>query len=140
VSAALARSPAGLPAGTAWLRDAVVSASQFPRPGAPSLDAVWRALTDGRYRLVECFERSGWRHYVLEEDPQGASAGSCLTAREKRLAEAVGHGESEKVVAFALGVTPSAASALLRSVLLKLGLRSKMDLVHFVNALCPEGL
>jgi DNA-binding NarL/FixJ family response regulator len=116
------------------MREAVMSACKGPKAGSPNLDALWRALVEGRFRFVECFERSGWRYFVLSENLDGGRDRR-LTPRERSLVEAVGRGESEKGVAFGLGVTPSTASSLLRSALLKLGLRSKVDLVKLVGAL-----
>jgi DNA-binding NarL/FixJ family response regulator len=124
-----------VPGPSQGLRDAAVRASESPPAAAPNLDALWRALVQGRYRLIECFEQSGWRYYVLYENLDDRGYAVRLNAREQSLAEAVGRGESEKVAAFALGVTPSGASAILKSVLAKLGLRSRMDLVLLVSAL-----
>ncbi|MGH7437312.1 MAG: hypothetical protein ACRENE_16670 [Polyangiaceae bacterium] len=118
----------------AALREHALAACKDPRAGSPNLRALWRALVEGRFRFVECFEQNGCRYFVLHENlDAGADAG--LTPRELRLVEEVGRGGSEKCVAFALGVTPSVASALLKSALLKLGLRSKVDLVVLVGAM-----
>jgi DNA-binding CsgD family transcriptional regulator len=138
VSVALAAAHDLAPAPSQRLRDAAVIASEAPATAAPNLDALWRALVEGRYRFIECFERSGRRYYVLYEDLGEPGCAVGLTARERTLAEAVGRGESEKGVAFALGVTPSGASATLKSALVKLGLRSKVDLVLLVGALCDR--
>jgi DNA-binding NarL/FixJ family response regulator len=116
------------------LRDAVLAACNDPHAASPNLDALWRALVEGRYRFVESFDWSGWRYFVLHEN-MDAGYDRRLTRRELALVEAVGRGQSEKGVAFGIGVTPSTASALLKSALLKLGLRSKVDLVRLVGAL-----
>jgi DNA-binding NarL/FixJ family response regulator len=116
------------------LRAALLAACSDPRAASPNLDALWRALVEGRFRFVECFDRAGWRYFVLHENLD-AGHDRRLTPRERSLAEAVGRGDSEKGVAFGIGVTPSTASALLKSALLKLGLRSKVDLVKLVGAL-----
>ena len=116
------------------LRDAAVAACEDPRAEAPNLLALWRALVDGRFRFVESFDRNGWRYFVLHENLD-AGYDARLTSRERYLVETVGRGESEKKVAFGLGVTPSTASAILKSALGKLGLRSKVDLVVLVGAL-----
>ncbi len=61
-----------------------------------------------------------------------------LDPREQRLAEILGWGESEKAAAYALGLTPSAVSALLRTTLNKLGLRSRIELVLLLRSLRVE--
>ena len=125
------------PAPSEGLRDAAVAAASQPREwAAPNLSALWRAVADGRYRLVECFERGKCRYYVLYENVEQLPCAAALDKRERTLAEAVGRGESEKAVAFAMGVTPSAVSGILRSTLLKLGLRSRVELALLVGALC----
>lgn len=116
------------------LRDAAVAACEDPEAATPNLCALWRALLDGRFRFVECFDRRGWRYFVLRENLD-AGDDARLTARERYLVEVVGRGKSEKAVAFALGVTPSTASAILKSALSKLGLRSKVDLVVLAGAM-----
>ncbi len=116
------------------LREAAFTASRDPRAGSANLDGLWRALVEGRFRFVECFERGGCRYFVLSENLDGGYEAR-LTPRERSLVEVVGRGESEKAVAFALGVTPSVISALLKSALIKLGLRSRVDLVVLVGAM-----
>lgn len=135
MSAATARllEPTTLPPPPA-LRAAVLAACNDPRAASPNLDALWRALVEGRFRFVECFDRAGWRYFVLHENLD-AGHDRRLTPRECSLVEAVGRGDAEKGVAFGIGVTPSTASALLKSALFKLGLRSKVDLVKLVGAL-----
>jgi DNA-binding NarL/FixJ family response regulator len=123
-----------LPAGKA-LRDAALAACADSRPGSSDLENIWSALVDGRYRFVECFDCEGWRYFLLRENLDSAGHVARLTLRERSLVEAVGRGQSEKAAAFTLGVTPSAASGLLKSALVKMGLRSKIDLVVLVSAM-----
>ncbi len=138
MTGALARARPSAPAPSQRLRDAALTASESQSGPALDLEGLWRALADGRFRLVECFELHARRYYVLHEDLGESAYFGCLNQRERKLAEALGRGESEKVVAFALGVTPSGASAILKSALTKLGLRSRMDLVLLVGALCAH--
>jgi DNA-binding NarL/FixJ family response regulator len=121
------------------LRTAAIAASRAVPSTAPtSLRAVWRALVAGRFRLVEYFEQEGLRYYVLLENLDRPPEPYALDARERALAEAMGAGESEKAVAISLGVTPSAVSGMLKTTLLKLGLRSKIELVVLAGALFSE--
>jgi DNA-binding CsgD family transcriptional regulator len=136
MSAALAwpGEPSLAPPPSPSLREHALAACKDRSAGSANLGALWRALVEGRFRFVECFEQNGCRYFVLHENLD-AGPDARLTSRERNLVEEVGRGGSEKCVAFALGVTPSVASALLKSALLKLGLRSKVDLVVLVGAL-----
>jgi DNA-binding CsgD family transcriptional regulator len=58
-----------------------------------------------------------------------------LNPRERLLVMLVGSGQSEKAVGYTLGVRSSAVSDLLKAALIKLGMRSRTDLVLFVGAL-----
>jgi DNA-binding NarL/FixJ family response regulator len=97
--------------------------------------AFWQEVIDGRLRLVKRFESDGRRYYVAREN-HGSSRDAALDARERSIAETIGSGESTKVAAYKLGVQPAAVTAKLRTTLLKLGLRSRVDLVMLVGATC----
>lgn len=116
------------------LRELAVGAAQGGRPDAGEVNALWRGLLEGRLRLVESFERSGRRYYVLRDRSDQEVPPASLDWREERIAEILGWGESEKAAAYALGLTPSAVSALLKTTLAKLGLRSRVELVMLVRA------
>jgi DNA-binding NarL/FixJ family response regulator len=95
--------------------------------------ALWHRLLEGRCRLIAAFDRDGRRHFVIRE--QDATPLASLDYREQRLAELLGSGQSEKAVAYTLGVTPSAVSAALKSTLAKLGVASRADLVFLVRSM-----
>ena len=89
---------------------------------------------EGRVRLVDRFERDRHRYYVLRPTPVGPPAAT-LDGRERRLVEILGSGASEKFAAYTLGITPSAVSTIMKTSLLKLGLRSRMQLVVMMGDL-----
>lgn len=120
---------------TASLRDLAVRAAQAARSDAGDLYALWRGLLEGRFRLVECFERDGRRYYVMRDCNGESLPFPPLDPREERIAEILGWGDSEKAAAYALGLTPSAVSALLKTTLAKLGLRSRAELVMLVRSI-----
>jgi DNA-binding CsgD family transcriptional regulator len=96
--------------------------------------AIWLGLVEGRFRVVDRFETDMRRWYVV----RGARSGDptlALNPQERRLVEIVGSGQSLKVASFDLGLRPSAASSLLKSALVKLGLRSRTDLVLLVRSI-----
>jgi|HubBroStandDraft_1064217.scaffolds.fasta_scaffold104769_2 DNA-binding CsgD family transcriptional regulator len=96
--------------------------------------ALWWDMVEGRSRLVEHFESGGRRYYVAYDNGAGTSPLMALNPRERWLVVLVGSGQSEKVVGYALGVRPSLVSGLLKATLLKLGLRSRAELVVFMGS------
>lgn len=97
--------------------------------------AVWRGLLDGCLCLVERFEQGGRRYYVMRHNHDDALPFASLAPRERQVAEILGGGESEKAAAYALGLSPSAVSGLLRRALMKLRVRSRVDLVLLVKSM-----
>jgi DNA-binding CsgD family transcriptional regulator len=97
--------------------------------------ALWCDVAEGRSRLVEHFERDGRRYYVAYDSRAGMTPPLPLNPRERLLVMLVGSGQSEKAVGYALGVRSSAVSGLLKTTLVKLGMRSRTELVLFVGAL-----
>jgi DNA-binding CsgD family transcriptional regulator len=96
--------------------------------------ALWWDVVEGRSRLVEHFERGGRRYYVAYDNGAGMSPLIALNPRERWLVMLVGSGQSEKAVGYILGVRASAVSGLLKAALVKLGMRSRTDLVLFMGA------
>jgi DNA-binding CsgD family transcriptional regulator len=92
----------------------------------------WQGLVEGRLRLIEHFESRRLRYYVAREVTHEARSG--LDARERLLAQIIGSGQSQKVAASELRVGSATASILLKSALVKLGLRTRVDLVMLVQA------
>jgi DNA-binding NarL/FixJ family response regulator len=96
---------------------------------------IWLGLVEGRLQVVECVEARDRRHYLVRSSEGASRPGEALDVRERRVAEIVGSGESEKAAAYALGIGPSMVSALLKSTLRKLGLRSRIELVMLVRSM-----
>jgi len=119
------------------LRELAVAVQQ-KEEARPANDAIpplalWWKLVEGRWRLVEQFDRGGRRYYVAYESPRGTPR-TALSPKERLLVALVGSGQSEKAAGFALGVGPSTLSSMLKATLVKLGLRSRTDLVLFMHA------
>jgi DNA-binding CsgD family transcriptional regulator len=102
-------------------------------PPAPL--ALWRNLVEGRWKLVDRFQTDGCLYYVACESPPGRWPPPALNRKERCLAALVGSGLSEKAAGYALGVGPSALSALLRGTLVKLGMQSRMELIMVTHAI-----
>jgi DNA-binding CsgD family transcriptional regulator len=90
---------------------------------------TWTGLVSGRWSLVDRFESDGRRYVVAHRNEAVPARTLALTLRERQV---VGHillGHSSKLTAYALGVSPSAVSGVLRAATQKLGVRSKAQLL-----------
>jgi DNA-binding NarL/FixJ family response regulator len=103
------------------------------RAGPAAADA-WSALVGGDWGIVDRTDRDGRRHYVVIET-QCAPRIKALSPLETQVAELSARGLTGKGVAYALGLTgPQVSQALFRAAL-KLGRRSRTELVALVARL-----
>lgn len=116
------------------LREAVLvserSRSKIAQRGvgsAPTLDHV----VDGRWSLVERFERGGQRYIVAYRNPPGVGDIRRLTLAERDIVRLAAGGLTNKEVGFSLGIRESTASTLLAAALAKLGIPSAIELPMF---------
>jgi DNA-binding NarL/FixJ family response regulator len=124
---------------TALQRVALAAVRQHPSEGGEGgrgAQGFWLGLVDGRLRLIEHFQSLDRRYYIARENARGESGDSVsrLHHRERLLAEIIGSGKSEKAAAHELRIAAATASVLLKSALVKLGLRSRVELVMLVKA------
>jgi DNA-binding NarL/FixJ family response regulator len=107
--------------------------------------SVWRALLEGRLTMVERLDRDGHHHVVV----RSTETHPLLSPRERKAVTFARAGYANKRVAIELGVSDATACALFASVLKKLGLRSRLDLVRLFGGstlgeeptlAIPEGL
>jgi DNA-binding NarL/FixJ family response regulator len=99
---------------------------------------AWSALISGTWGLVEQTERGGSRHYSVLEITRARHL-RALTEVETHAVELSARGLTGKTVAYALGVSPSTVSKLLSSAALKLGTRSRTELVRLIARLLDTG-
>jgi DNA-binding NarL/FixJ family response regulator len=132
-SLAAGESPRGV------LRDAVRSRAPVqPRDGTSAALDLWRGLITGRWSLVDRFETDGKRFIVAHPCDPAVGDPRALTPREREVAEHVGLGRPNKVIAYALGVSLAAVSNAVASACRKLGgLRGRSELAGFF---APGGL
>lgn len=102
-----------------------------------ALDA-WSALVAGEWGLVEREERGVGRHYAVV-DTNPASRLRALSALETHATELSARGLTGKMIAYALGITPSSVSRLLWGAALKLGVGTRTRLVQLVARLLAVG-
>jgi DNA-binding CsgD family transcriptional regulator len=99
---------------------------------------TWKGLVSGRWSLVDRFESDGRRYVVAHRNEPVPARLLSLTLRERQAVGRLLAGHSSKVAAYALGVSPSAISAALRSAMQKLNVRSPAQLLHRLGTAVVE--
>ena len=91
---------------------------------------IWKALVRGRWSTVDWFDTDG-RRFVLAipnspevMDPRG------LNERERQVVGYAASGQTNKMIAYRLGLSRSRVSLLLRSAMRKLGSKTRAQLVQ----------
>jgi len=94
---------------------------------------LWAALVQGRWSTVDWFDSDG-RRFVLGVpnapniiDPRG------LTDREMQVVSYALCGQTNKLIAYHLGLTRGRVSTLLRSAMRKLGVQTRAELIKRLN-------
>jgi DNA-binding NarL/FixJ family response regulator len=108
------------------LRDALVriDKARAERDDAQRSVELWRGLVAGRWSLVEHFERDGKRYYLAHKNDPELGKDRALTDRERLALGYAELGYSNKLVAYALGLSSSTVSTLLARARKKLGPQS----------------
>lgn len=96
---------------------------------------LWQGLVDGSWSLVDHTESDGKRLVLARRNAPGVRDPKALSARERAVLAFVAMGHPNKLVAYQLGLSPSAVSAHLRSAQRKLGVTSRAELVHVFASL-----
>jgi len=119
--------------------DAIRRRTQRTDPG--EVLETWRALHDGRWSVVEQFERDG-RRYILARPnvPKPHSPEVSLSEREAQVARLVAQGQTNKLVAYALGVSVSTVGTLVHRAMAKLGARNRAELIARVHERTDPGI
>jgi DNA-binding CsgD family transcriptional regulator len=133
-----AHGPAKESAARLGLRDAVRAMERARgklrhRESAEALE-MWRGLAAGRWSLLEQWESDGKRYILAVENRPDNLDPRALRPREGAAARLAADGAAPKDIAYALGISPSNARALLASSLRKLGLTSRADLYRWSPA------
>ena len=100
-------------------------------------ELLWPALLDGRVSVVTRGTDRARRYFVLENPPQ-SHAFRALTSAEVAVVAQASHGHSTKMIAFALGISPSVVSARLASAASKVGVATRVELVHLAAILTRD--
>ncbi len=91
--------------------------------------SLWTGLLLGRWSLVDQFDSDGRRFVVARKNDPSSPAPEVLTRRERQVAFYASLGASNDQIGYGLGLTPSTVATHLSSVLSKLGLSSRSQLI-----------
>ena len=82
---------------------------------------LWTALCDGRWSLIEHFERDGRRYFLAHRNEPRLAATRALSERERQVFTYAAMGRSNKLIAYSLGLAVSTVAAHLERARRKLG-------------------
>jgi DNA-binding CsgD family transcriptional regulator len=115
------------------LREAVVELERCRRAGPSDDDATlssWPTVIDKRWTFVDRFEADGRRFVVAFENPPGYGS---LSRRERAVAEGAARGQSNKEIAYDLGIAEATVRVLVWRASTKLAVRTRAQLVEALS-------
>ena len=96
---------------------------------------TWKALVRGRWSLVDWFDSDGRRFVLARPNPPKVFDPRGLSAQECQVITYVLLGDTNKLIAYRLGLSQGRVSVLLRSAMHKLGAKSKAQLIQKLGPL-----
>lgn len=90
---------------------------------------IWKALVRGRWSMVDWFDTDGRRFVLAIPNPPEVTDPRGLSERENQVVTFAVLGNSNKMIAYRLGLSTSRVSTLLRSAMRKMGFRTRAQLV-----------
>ena len=100
---------------------------------------LWRGMLEGRWSLIDRFERDGRRLVVAHRNNVATRGLRALTLRERQVAAYAALGHSNKLIAYELGLTLGSVGTHLTSALAKLGAKSRLELIQIAASLGAPG-
>jgi len=91
---------------------------------------VWRGLVSGRWSLVDRFESDGRRYVLAYRNDPAAPDPRGLTPRERQVAGYAALGQSNKLIAYELGISAATVGVLIGRATAKLGFKSRAEFVR----------
>ncbi len=92
---------------------------------------IWTALVSGRWTLVDHFDHDGRRYVVARKnDPDVTPSADILTRRERQVVSYAAMGQSNKLIAYTLGLSASTIAMHLSNAAAKLGVKSRVALIQ----------
>jgi len=100
--------------------------------------AMWTALVEGRWTLVERFDSDGRRVIVARRNDPTTRADLALSEREKKVVALVAAGHPLKLAAYELGLGTSTVCEALQRAMAKMGVTSRAALVEIHGAVISK--
>lgn len=95
---------------------------------------MWKALVQGRWSPVDCFDRDGKRFVLARRSAHGCSPASGLEPLELDVARLTALGHSYKYIAYELGISRSTVVRKLDRAIGKLGVVDRRELARRFGA------
>lgn len=100
--------------------------------------AIWRALIDGQWTLLDHFDSDGRRYLVARRNQADLRAPAALSLRERQILGYAALGHSVKLIGYELGLSGPTVSTHLASAMSKLGIRTRAQLVQACGPMVRE--
>jgi DNA-binding CsgD family transcriptional regulator len=97
---------------------------------------AWQVLIDGRWSLVDGFQREGRRYILARENEPTPPGVPALTLRERQVVGCASLGHDNQVIAYELGISHSSVRALLTRAATKLGAANRDEVLTAYRAAC----
>ena len=97
--------------------------------------AIWQALFDGRYSIVERSEADGRRFLLARRNEPSIEDPRALRPSERDVLAYAALGHSNKYIGYLLGIAPSTVATRLASGLRKMGLGSRREAIEMLGAI-----
>jgi DNA-binding CsgD family transcriptional regulator len=118
----------------AALREAALRIDRARSTDANEALGFWRALVEGRWSLVDRFDSDGRRLFVARRNDPAHRLHHALSEMESKVVAILALGHSQKLCAYELGRAESSVSELAASAMVKLGVRTRTELVELHGA------
>lgn len=99
---------------------------------------TWHALWDGRWTLVDSFDRDGKRWLVARANNSTSASTASLQPRERDVVLGAAAGRSLKLMAYELGLPLGTVASTLSRGMRKLRVRTRAELARLLSPLAPE--
>jgi DNA-binding CsgD family transcriptional regulator len=96
--------------------------------------AGWTGLVNRRWTLIDRYERDGKRYIVASSNTVQSPEVTALSEREREVVALAAIGRSNKFIAYELGLAHSTVRVLCSRAMVKLGVRSRAELIERVGA------
>jgi DNA-binding CsgD family transcriptional regulator len=134
-----AEGPAKVPTARDALREATLAVEKargrLRRSDPDAALNLWRGLLDGCWSLIDRIDHDGRRFVVAHRNNVTMRGLRVLTSRERQVVAYAALGHPNKLIAYELGIALGSVGTHLHSALIKLGVRSRMELVQLASRL-----